>query len=331
MSLPIVGITMGDPTGIGPEIVVKALAKDELFQFCRPVVLGDEKVLLRVIKNLGMDMSIEIFRQVPENGYVAGKIYVFPSSQLHVEKLRVGHPDRDCGEAMVNSIRLATDWVMAGRIDAITTCPINKQAINKAGYAFSGHTELLASLARAPRVAMMFIGPRWKVVLITTHLPLKEVPKWITRERVLSIIELAHQGLKRYFGISRPRIAVLGLNPHSGEEGLLGDEEEKEIVPAMREARTLSIEVDGPFPADSFFDTSGRQLFDGVIAMYHDQGLIPVKIDGFMEATNFTLGLPFIRTSVAHGTAYDIAGSGQADESNLVKALLMASKLSKLK
>ncbi len=331
MSLPIIGITMGDPTGVGPEIVVKALAKDEVFRVCRPVVLGDREVLLKVIKNLGMDTSIEIFRQVPENGYGAGKIYLYPSSQLHAERLRIGQPDKECGEAMVNSIRLAADWVMGGRIDAITTCPINKQAMNRAGYAFSGHTELLAYLAKASQVAMMFIGPRWKIVLVTTHLPLKEVSKWITKERVFSILQLADQGLKRYFGISRPKIAILGLNPHSGEEGLLGDEEEKEILPAIREATAHSIEVEGPFPADSFFDKSSRHFSDGVVAMYHDQGLIPVKMDGFMEATNFTLGLPFIRTSVAHGTAYDIAGSGLADESNLVKALIVASNLSKLK
>jgi 4-hydroxythreonine-4-phosphate dehydrogenase len=231
---------------------------------------------------------------------------------------------------MVNSIRLAVQWIMRGRIDAVTTCPINKQAINRAGYSFSGHTELLAHLTRTESVAMMFIGARWKVVLVTTHLPLGEVPKWITEERVLNTIQMTDRGMKRHFGISLPRIAVLGLNPHGGEEGLLGKEEETEIVPAIKRARALAVEVEGPFPADSFFDAS-RCDYDAVIAMYHDQGLIPIKIFGFMEAVNFTLGLPFIRTSVAHGTAYNIAGTGIADESNLIKAMVVASNLSKLK
>jgi 4-hydroxythreonine-4-phosphate dehydrogenase len=330
MSLPLIGVTMGDPTGVGPEIIVKALAKEEPFQACRPLVFGDQGVLLKTIKDLGIDATVEVFDRVPEQGYKPRNICLFPSSHLRAEALQIGKPDRECGEAMVNSIRLAVQWIMHGRIDAVTTCPINKQAINRAGYSFSGHTELLAHLTRTESVAMMFIGARWKVVLVTTHLPLGEVSKWITEERVLSTIQITDRGMKRHFGISLPRIAVLGLNPHGGEEGLLGREEEAEIVPAIKRARALSIEVEGPFPADSFFDASSSD-YDAVIAMYHDQGLIPIKIFGFMEAVNFTLGLPFIRTSVAHGTAYNIAGSGVADESNLIKAMVVASNLSKLK
>jgi 4-hydroxythreonine-4-phosphate dehydrogenase len=330
MSLPLIGVTMGDPTGVGPEIIVKALAKEEPFQACRPLVFGDQGALLKAIKDLGVDATVEVFDHVPEEGYRPGKICLFLSSHLRAESLQIGKPDRECGEAMVNSIRLAVEWVMLGRIDAVTTCPINKQAINRAGYSFSGHTELLAHLTRTESVAMMFIGTKWKVVLVTTHLPLGEVPKWITEERVLNTIQMTDRGMKRYFGISLPRIAVLGLNPHGGEEGLLGKEEEAEIVPAIKRARALAVEVEGPFPADSFFDASRRD-YDAVIAMYHDQGLIPIKIFGFMEAVNFTLGLPFIRTSVAHGTAYNIAGSGMADESNFIKAMVVASNLSKLK
>ena len=330
MSLPLIGVTMGDPTGVGPEIIVKALAKEEPFQACRPLVFGDQGVLLKAIKDLGVDVTVEVFDRVPDQGYRPGNICLFPSSHLRAETLQIGKPDRECGEAMVKSIRLAVQWVMIGRIDAVTTCPINKQAINRAGYSFSGHTELLAHLTRTESVAMMFIGAKWKVVLVTTHLPLEEVPKWITEERVLNAIQMTDRGMKRHFGISLPRIAVLGLNPHGGEEGLLGREEEAEIVPAIKRARALAVEVEGPFPADSFFDAS-RCDYDAVIAMYHDQGLIPIKIFGFMEAVNFTLGLPFIRTSVAHGTAYNIAGSGRADESNLIKAMVVASNLSKLK
>jgi 4-hydroxythreonine-4-phosphate dehydrogenase len=332
MPLPLIGITMGDPTGIGPEIIVKALTKGEPFQVCRPVIFGDEGVLLKTVKNLGIDVSIEVFDRIPEEGYAPRIIYLLPSSRLHAESLRTGKPDKDCGEAMVNSIRMAVKRVMRGQLDAITTCPINKKAINEAGYPFSGHTELLADLAQTVHVSMMFIGAHWKVVLVTTHVPLKEVSNRITQDRVLTTIRITDEGMRKYFGITRPKIVVLGLNPHGGEEGLLGEEEGKVILPAIERAKSLFLDVEGPFPADSFFDISShRHSFDAVIAMYHDQGLIPIKIFGLMEAVNFTLGLPFIRTSVAHGTAYDITGLGIGDESNLIKAMVMASNLSKLK
>jgi 4-hydroxythreonine-4-phosphate dehydrogenase len=331
MSLPIIGITMGDPTGIGPEIIVKALSTDEPFSVCRPVVFGDRGIITRTAGALGLPTRVEPVEKVPEGEFHPGKIFLVPTSRLEAISIRYGRPDRECGEAMVNSIVEAVRSIDRGDLDAITTCPINKQAINLAGHPFSGHTELLAHLARAPSVSMMFLGSRWKVILVTTHLPLKEVPKWITRDRLLSKIEMADEGLRRFFAISRPRIAVLGLNPHCGEEGLLGDEEKGEIIPAIEEARGRAIEVEGPFSADSFFDVSGRRLFDAVIAMYHDQGLIPIKMFDFREAVNFTLGLPFIRTSVGHGTGYDIAGKGLADPTNLIRAISAASNLSKLK
>jgi 4-hydroxythreonine-4-phosphate dehydrogenase len=279
----------------------------------------------------GLPLKIEVIERIPEDGYHPKRIFLSPFSQLDATSLQCGKPDRKCGEAMVKYIEGAVKWVRSGRLDAITTCPINKKAINMAGYPFSGHTELLAHLVQAPSVAMMFLGSKWKVVLVTTHLSLKEVPKWITRDRILSTIRMADEGLKKYFGISHPRIAVLGLNPHCGEEGLFGEEEREEIIPAIQEARSQGVKVNGPFSGDSFFDISGQYTFDSVIAMYHDQGLIPIKMFDFKEAVNFTLGLPFIRTSVGHGTAYDIAGRGLADPTNLVKAILVASKLSKLK
>lgn len=330
MALPRIGITMGDPTGIGPEIIAKALMREEPFQFCRPVVFGDPGVFLKTLKQIGREGALEVVHRLPEEGYAAGKIYLLSTSLLDAESLRAGKPDRACGEAMVNAIRVATGYVMEGKIQGITTCPINKQAMNRAGYPFAGHTELLAHLAGSPQVAMMFVGTKWNVVLVTTHLPLREIAARITKERVFAVIQITDQGMKRFFGLSHPRIAVLGLNPHCGEEGLLGEEEAREIAPAIDEAKSLSIDARGPFPGDSFFDSSSQKAFDAVISMYHDQGLIPVKMFGFMEAVNFTLGLPFIRTSVAHGTAYDIAGLGKADESNLIKAVVTAANLSKL-
>ena len=329
MTLPKIGITMGDPTGIGPEIIVKALSMREPFQACRPIVFGDREVLLKAIQIQNLSATLEMVDQIPEDGYLPGKIFLFPSSHLDVTSLCFGQPDRACGEAMVNSIKEAVEWVKSGRLDAITTCPINKQAMNAAGYSFPGHTELLAHLVQASSVAMMFLGSRWKIVLVTTHLPLKDVSKWITSDRILSILRLAEEGMKKYFGFAHPKIAVLGLNPHCGEDGLFGEEEKTEILPAIKEAKSVGIDVEGPFPSDSFFNLSGRYDFDVVVSMYHDQGLIPIKMFDFKEAVNFTLGLPFIRTSVDHGTAYDIAGKGMADPSNLIKAMLTAANLSK--
>ena len=331
MTLPKIGITMGDPTGIGPEIIVKALSMAEPFQACRPIVFGDREVLSRAIQIQHLSATLEIIEEVPEDGYLPRKIFLLPLSQLKVASLRFGQPDRACGEAMVTYIKEAVRWVRSGKLDAMTTCPINKQAMNEAGYHFPGHTELLAHLAQASTVAMMFLGSKWKVVLVTTHLPLKDVSKSITSNRILATLRLADEGMKKYFGISHPKMAVLGLNPHCGEEGLLGEEEGREILPAMAEAKTLGMDVEGPFPADSFFDLSGRYAFDVVVSMYHDQGLIPIKMVDFKEAVNFTLGLPFVRTSVDHGTAYNIAGKGLADPNNLIKAILTASNLSKSK
>ncbi|MBS3906212.1 MAG: 4-hydroxythreonine-4-phosphate dehydrogenase PdxA [Syntrophaceae bacterium] len=331
MSLPIIGITMGDPTGIGPEIIVKALSAGEPFQACRPIVFGDEQVLLEAVRREGLPVRIKVIDEIPEEGYQPGEIFLFPPSRLEANSLSFGKPDRKCGEAMVGYVEEAVMWLKRSKIDAITTCPINKQAMNKAGHSFSGHTELLAHLTQASSVAMMFLGSKWKVVLVTTHLPLKEVSKWITHDRILTTIRLTEGGLRRYFGVSQPRLAMLSLNPHCGEEGLLGEEEKDEIIPAIEEAKTLGIKVEGPFPADSFFDISNPRNFDAVIAMYHDQGLIPIKIFDFKESVNFTLGLPFIRTSVGHGTGYDIAGKGLADPANLIKAIVTAANLSEFK
>jgi 4-hydroxythreonine-4-phosphate dehydrogenase len=328
MTLPIIGITMGDPVGIGPEIIVKALCMEEPFKACRPIVFGDRAVLEKTIDLLSLPAEVQVLERIPEGGYLPRRILLFPVTELEVGSLRFARPDRACGMAMVKYVQHAVEQVMAGKADAITTCPFNKRAVHEAGFSFSGHTELLAHLTKVPSTAMMFVGSRWRIVLVTTHLPLKEVPKRITKSRILTTLRLTNESLKRYFGITHPKIALLGLNPHCGEEGLLGEEETTEIIPALMEARLQGVKVEGPFPADSFFDLSGkRPPFDAVISMYHDQGLIPIKTFNLKEAVNLTLGLPFIRTSVAHGTAYDIAGKGMADPTNLVQALLLASRL----
>ena len=322
---------MGDPTGIGPEIIVKALSTDELFRVCRPVVFGDREALSTAIQIQNLSTTLEAIDRIPRDGYASRKIFFFPLTQLEASSLRFGHPDRSCGDAMVRYIEEAVKRAKNRELDAITTCPINKKAMNEAGCSFPGHTELLAHLTEAPSVAMMFLGSKWRIVLATIHIPLKDVSRWISKDRILSTLHLTDEGMKKHFGISHPKIAILGLNPHCGEGGLLGEEEKKEILPAIEEAKVLGMDAEGPFPADSFFNMSGRHAFDVVIAMYHDQGLIPIKMIDFKEAVNFTLGLPFIRTSVDHGTAYDIAGKGLADPTNLVKAVLTAANLSKSK
>jgi 4-hydroxythreonine-4-phosphate dehydrogenase len=331
MTLPVIGITMGDPTGIGPEIIVKALSMEELLQACRPIVFGDREVLSRAIRIQNLSATIEVIDKIPEDGYVPREIFLVPISRLDITSIHFGQPDKSCGEAMARYVEEAVKWVRKGALDAITTCPINKHAMNAAGYSFSGHTEFLAHLSQSSPVAMMFLGSKWKIILVTTHLPIKDVSGWITASRILSTLRLTDEAMKKYFEISHPKMAVLGLNPHCGEEGLLGEEEKKEILPAIAEARSLGMNVEGPFPADSFFNLSGRSTFDAVISMYHDQGLIPIKMIDFKGAVNFTLGLPFIRTSVDHGTAYDLAGKGLADPSNLVKAILTAANLLKLR
>ncbi|NWG01953.1 MAG: 4-hydroxythreonine-4-phosphate dehydrogenase PdxA [Syntrophaceae bacterium] len=331
MPLPKIGITMGDPTGIGPEIIVKALSMGEPFQVCRPIVFGDCEVLSKAIRIQNLSVTLEVIDEIPEKGYLPKKIFLFSPTQLNVASLRFGEPDRTCGAAMVKYIEEAVQKIQSGELDALTTCPINKQAMNKAGYSFPGHTELLAHLTGTAQVAMMFIGSKWRIVLATTHLPLKEVSKSITSNHILSILRLTHDGMKKYFGLPHPKIAVLGLNPHCGEEGLLGEEERREILPAIHEAKSNGMDVEGPFPADSFFGVSKGRGVDVVVSMYHDQGLIPIKMCEFKEAVNFTLGLPFIRTSVDHGTAYEIAGKGLADPTNLIQAILTASNLLKFK
>ncbi len=331
MTLPIIGITMGDPTGIGPEIIVKALSTDELFRACRPVVFGDRGALSRAIQIHNVPVALEAIDQIPQVGYLPQRIFFLSLSHLEVGTLRFGQPDKTCGEAMVRYIEEAVRRVNNRELDAITTCPINKKAMNEAGYPFPGHTELLAHLVGTSAVSMMFLGSKWRIALVTSHLPLKDVSGWISKDRILSTLRLTDEGMKKHFEIPHPKIAVLGLNPHCGEEGLLGEEERKEILPAIAEAIVLGMDAEGPYPADSFFSISSHYTFDAVVAMYHDQGLIPIKMLDFKEAVNFTLGLPFIRTSVDHGTAYDIAGKGMADPGNLVKAILTAANLSKSK
>ena len=286
-----VGVTMGDPSGIGPEIVLKAITDPRVREVCEPVLYG-------------------------------------PRTAAERKRFTPGVLSADAGRAACEAIEQAVADAMAGQLDAIATGPIHKEALALAGVAWRGHTELLAHLTGARDVAMMFDSPRLRVVLVTVHVPLSSVPRLLTQERVEKTLALAAAALPR-FGVPTPRLALAGLNPHAGEGGLMGSEDQDVLVPAVESARRCGIDVTGPVPADTVFRQAVDGRFDAVIACYHDQGLIPVKLVGFGEAVNITLGLPIVRTSVDHGTAFDIAGRGVADETSLVHAVLLAARLAR--
>lgn len=323
-TLPLIGITMGDPIGIGPEILVKLIDRQKLFSFCRPLVLGDPDILQKACELL--DISLQ-FNPVtdPANGkFEPGCIDLVALSCLHPDHSRPLTPSVRTGKAMETYIVHGIELARMKKIDGLVTCPINKVSLKLGGSRFHGHTELLADQTHTTNYAMMLAGDRLKVVLVTIHIPLEKVAQSISTDEILSKIELTHQSLNTRFNIKNPRIAVAGLNPHAGEDGLFGREEETVILPAVNAALKKGIDVTGPLPPDTVFFKAANNGFDAVICMYHDQGLIPFKLIHFKDGVNTTLGLPIIRTSVDHGTAYDIAWKGIADPDSLFHAVKMA-------
>jgi len=287
--LPVIAITVGDPGGIGPEIARKAAVSPRVIACCKPVVYGPWR-----------DEALAAFEK--------------------------GRATAEGGRAAYDAIATAVGDALARKVDAMATGPISKEGLAMAGHPWKGHTDLLAHLTGAKRVAMMFWSPRLRVVLATVHIPLADVPKELTADRLRAAVELSHLEMPR-FGVATPRIGVAAINPHAGEHGLIGREEASVMQPAIEAMRSEGIDVAGPFPADTLFVRAARGEFDIIVAAYHDQGLIPVKLLGFGSAVNVTLGLPIIRTSVDHGTAYDIAGTNAADESSLIEAILLAARL----
>ena len=324
---PRIGITMGDPAGIGPEVVLKAVAEEEVRAVCRPVIIGDAQLLAHNARTLDLQCGYEIVRRderLPEQ-FSEPLIFHLDNIQGHVEP---GIESGSAGKAAAGYIEAAVELCAAGSIDAIATAPINKRALFLGGYTFPGHTEFLAYLTGSDDYAMGFVGANLRVVLVSTHVPLSEAIGLVRRERIEKRIRLADRELQRW-GIERPRIAVAALNPHGAEGGLFGIEEASEIAPAVESCRAADgINVRGPFSADTVFLRASRGEFDCVVACYHDQAMIPVKCLSFGEAVNVTLGLPFIRTSVDHGTAFDIAGKGIAEHSSMVAAIKLAAELS---
>lgn len=326
MTRAIIGITMGDAAGIGPEIIVKALADRSIYEACKPVVIGDRTVLDEMVGIVKSDVRIRTIESLGQARYEAGLVDCL-DFRLLSRGVIFGELSAEAGDAAYRYLEKAIELAQAGSIDAICTAPLNKMALHLAGHDYPGHTEILAELSGSQNFAMMFVSPRLKVLLVTIHVGLIEAIRAIEPGRVYRTISLAHGALVR-MGCDRPRIAVCGLNPHAGEDGLFGHREEEErIVPAIDRAVGEGLEVSGPYPADTIFYRALRGEFDVVVAMYHDQGLIPVKTLGIDSAVNITLGLPFIRTSVDHGTAFDIAGKGIADETNMRTAILQAATM----
>ncbi len=318
---------MGDPAGIGPEVVLKAVAEDEIRGMCVPVIVGDAQLLAHTARTLDLQSGYDIIRQgepLPDH-LTEPVIFHLDNIGGFVEP---GIESGVAGKAAAGYIEAAVELCAAGSVDAIATAPINKRALFLGGYSFPGHTEFLAHLTGSEDCAMAFVAANLRVILISTHVPLSEAIRMVERDRIIRIINLAHRELRRW-GIERPLLAVAALNPHGAEGGLFGVEEASEIMPAIEACHGVDdVNVRGPFSADTVFLRASRGEFDAVIACYHDQAMIPVKCLSFGEAVNVTLGLPFIRTSVDHGTAFDIAGKGLAEHSSMVAAIKLAAELS---
>jgi len=331
MHRPIIAVTMGDPAGIGPEICAKAATNPEIKMIARCIVIGDRKAMRQALKVCHIpNIEINSIADVSEAKFADKTIDVLDLDNVNVARLKTGQVSKYAGKAAIEYIEKAAQLAMEGKIDAIATGPINKEAIHKAGYKFQGHTELLAARTHAKNYGMMFVADAFWVILATTHLPLKDVSKHLEKKKILSIIKLAHETLSKVRN-KKPRIGVAGLNPHAGEAGIFGNEEKKIIAPAIAEAQKLGINVKGPIAPDAIFYLANSGVFDIVVAMYHDQGLIPLKLLSFNHSVNVTVGLPIVRTSVDHGTGFDIAGKGWARPDSLIEAVKVAAHFSKTK
>lgn len=318
---------MGDPAGIGPEVVLKAVAEAEIRRVCVPVIIGDAQLLAHTARTLDLQCGYDIVRKGEPIPDQLSEPLIFHLDNIN-GFIEPGVESAAAGRAAGGYIEAAVELCAAGSVDAIATAPINKRSLFLGGYSFPGHTEFLAQLTGTEEYAMAFVAANLRIVLISTHLPLAEAIRLVERDRIIRTVNLTHRELVRW-GIEQPRLAVAALNPHGAEGGLFGMEEASEIAPAIEACRAIDdIDVQGPFSADTIFLRASRGEFDAVIACYHDQAMIPVKCLSFGEAVNVTLGLPFIRTSVDHGTAFDIAGKGIAEHSSMIAAIKLAAELS---
>lgn len=344
ISKPVIGISMGDPAGIGPEIVVKSLMKPEIYEECKPVIVGDAGVIKEAVKIVGSDFFVNPVYDIEDSIFKFGILDVIDLQNVDINSLEYGKVSAMAGNAAFEAVVKVIGLALEKKIDATVTGPINKEALNLAGHHYSGHTEIYAKYTNTRNYSMMLAHDNLRIVHVSTHVSLSEACMLVKKERVLSVIKLADNACKS-LGILKPRIGVAGLNPHAGENGLFGREEIEEISPAIELAKNLGINADGPIPPDSLFPKARGGWYDIVVAMYHDQGHIPIKVVGFVwnskdnkwtsiGGVNITLGLPVIRSSVDHGTAFDMAGKGASNESSMVNAIeygIMLAKSSNFK
>ena len=337
MTTPVLGITMGDPAGIGPEIAAKALADPVVRKAARLLVIGDARVMTTAARLARADLAVRPLGRLADATWAPHLVEVLDLGNADPAAFAVGRVSALCGRAAYEYIERGVRLALAREIDAIVTAPISKEALAAAGLAHSGHTEILAELTGTRAYAMLLMGRDLRVIHVTTHVALRRVPDLVTRERVHRTIRLGHEAMRR-LGLAAPRIAVCGLNPHAGEAGLFGDEEQLTIGPAIAEARVEGIDATGPYPADTLMSRARGGEFDCVVAMYHDQGHTPVKTLGFrydeatktwtgMSGVNVTVGLPILRVSVDHGTAFDRAGRGTANPESMVEAITVAAQM----
>ncbi len=318
---------MGDPAGIGPEVIAKALSHPRLQTLCRSIVIGSLPVMERTVKALRLKLRVcrieDHAALLPRRGTVA----VLDPLDPPLRTFRLGRASAETGAASVTFIKKAVELAQLGCIDGMVTAPINKEAIHMAGCDYPGHTELLADLTQTPESGMMIVGGPLRIMFVTTHVAIRDLSSLLTQANIEKAIRLAHLALTTLFGIKRPKIGVAALNPHAGEHGLFGDEEARVILPAARSAQQQGILASDPLPADTLFGKAAKGHYDGLVALYHDQGLIPLKLVSFGTCVNLTVGLPILRTSVDHGTAFDIVGRGIADPGSLVEAMKLAATI----
>jgi 4-hydroxythreonine-4-phosphate dehydrogenase len=320
---PAIAITMGDPCGIGPEVVVKAMADPRVYATCRPLVVGNVYAMEQAVSLTGLPVKINEVEDTATSGQEPGVIDVVDIHNLNPEDITIGEISPTCGKAAMEWVTKAGELAMAGVVDALATAPLNKEAASLAGYKSIGHMELLQELSKSKLVATMLMAKNLRVVHLSTHRSLSLACELVKKDRVLDYLKLTHDSFVTY-GFKIPRIGVAALNPHGSDGGLMGDEEASEIAPAVKAARSEGIEAIGPIPADVIFHQAIQGQYDAVLCMYHDQGHIPVKVYGFEESITANLGLPFVRTSVDHGTAFDIAGKGVASHESMLESIRLA-------
>lgn len=333
-----IGITLGDPAGIGPEISIKAFAKKDLYERCQPLLVGDACVVEKYLQaHPELDLKLNVVEEPDQGKYVYGTIDLIDLKAVDIDQLAIGEVSAMAGNAAFQYVKKVIELALDKKIDATVTNPLNKEALNLAGHHYAGHTEIYADLTHTDKYTMMLADGNLRVVHVSTHVSLREACDRATKERVLDVIRIADKACKN-LGIKNPRVAVAGLNPHCGENGLFGREEIEEINPAVEAAKAEGINAFGSLPADTVFSKANGGMFDIVVAMYHDQGHIPLKLLGFVydqekqswqavQGVNITLGLPIIRTSVDHGTAFDQAGKWSASELSLENAIDYAIRL----